>query len=149
VYRLALFALFLPLCVQDCKIMATTRRVSAVVSSMEIQQSHSRTKLSYNPPELQPTQSIYFLNMHKKSRLQWPLCLKHKMSSPLKHWDQDLECHSRHGCLRVCVFVLSCVARGPRKADPTVQGVPPTVSLIISELILNGNRPEGLICRHI
>jgi hypothetical protein len=46
------------------------------------------------------------------------------------------------------VFVLSCVGSSHAKGWSPVQGVLPTVSVILVHsfrLILNGNRPEGLI----
>jgi hypothetical protein len=51
-----------------------------------------------------------FLN----SRSQWPLGLRHKLSSPLKHWGRRFESYSRHGWL--CVFIpclCSPVCRQP------------------------------------
>jgi hypothetical protein len=45
--------------------------------------------------------------------------LRHEMSSPLKHWERGSESHSRYGCLRFSVFLLSCECSALRWAYPS------------------------------
>jgi hypothetical protein len=58
---------------------------------------------------------------------------------PLSHWDSGIESHSRRECLLYSIFVMSCVDRD------IATGWSAVCKIIISELILNGNRPESLI----
>jgi hypothetical protein len=67
----------------------------------------------------------------------------------LKHWDRGFESYSKHGCLFACssVLVLSCISSGHTTGLSLVQGVlrAAYTRFLISELILNGNRPKSLI----
>jgi hypothetical protein len=66
----------------------------------------------------------------------------------LEFWGRGIVTHSRHGCY-VCVssvFVLPRVGNGLATRWSPVQGVLPNLyTFHIFWLILNGNRPEGLI----
>jgi hypothetical protein len=58
--------------------------------------------------------------------------------------------HSRHGCLSTFLLCLCCpvqVAALRRSDHPSKESYQLSVRMIISELILIGNRPEGLISK--
>jgi hypothetical protein len=67
----------------------------------------------------------------------------------LELWKHGFESQWRHGCTsRFSVFVLYCPVQvaALRRADPPSEAsYQLSVRFIISELILNGNRPESLI----
>jgi hypothetical protein len=94
-----------------------------------------------------PQYNSIFENKKTFCRLQRPRGVG-RGSWPLGYWDRRFESRSRHGCLSssFCV-VLYCVGRGLTTGWSLVQGVLPNVLnvVIISEVIPNWNRPQGLI----
>jgi hypothetical protein len=71
-----------------------------------------------------------------------------KCLRPLKHWDREFEPHSRHGYVSAFTLCMCCLGQVEvlRRTDPPSKGsYQLSVRSIISELILNGKRSEGLI----
>jgi hypothetical protein len=59
----------------------------------------------------------------------------------LKHWDHGFESHSRHGFLRLFCPVL--IVALERAGHPSRESYQLFTRFIISDLILNGNRPSS------
>jgi hypothetical protein len=109
--------------------------------------------------QIGPGQQIFYINLQlnihilfnkTRRRSQWPRGLRHEMSSPaqtLGSWVQT-PLEARVSECFYSVFMLSCICTGlVTSSSPSKESYRLSTWLIISELILNGNRPESLIRR--
>jgi hypothetical protein len=64
------------------------------------------------------------------------------MSSPALTLDHEFESHSRNGCLRLLFSCCPVYVAALRRADLSSKSPSNCLRLIISELILNENRPQ-------
>jgi hypothetical protein len=88
-----------------------------------------------------------FCSRKRLGRSQWPRSLRHEMSSP-ENIGNEVSNPTRG--MNICVysvFVLFCAGRvvALRRADRPSKESYHSIRSIISELILNRNRPESLI----